>query len=127
VGEFREVCAMLETFVKQRPLPGTGGRRGKVTVDDAVAVIGRFRNGTLATLEVTRFAHGRKNGLTIDLWWPPGHLVGYEHSFVHTIADFVSAAVAGKSAPPTFVDGLANQRVLAAIQESARRKAWVRL
>ncbi len=60
-------------------------------------------------------------------WWPPGHLIGYEHSFVHTVADFVRAVVAGKSVAPTFADGLANQRVLDAIEKSARAKRWVRL
>ena len=173
VGEFREVCAMSETFVKQRPLPGKRGQRGKVTVDDAVSVLGRFRNGALATLEATRFAPGRRNGLTIEIngsggslvfdleqmnrlqfyrtedaegrrgfreilvtesvhpylehWWPPGHLIGYEHSFVHTIADFVGAVVARRSAAPTFADGLANQRVIEAIERSARQKKWMRL
>ena len=173
VGEFREVCAMSETLVKQRPLPGNRGGRGKVTVDDAVSLLGRFRNGALATLEATRFAPGRRNGLTIEIngsggslvfdleqmnrlqfyrtedaegrrgfreilvtesvhpyiehWWPPGHLIGYEHSFVHTIADFVRAVVARRSAPPTFADGLANQRVIEAIERSARQKKWVRL
>jgi len=173
VGEFREVCGTLETFVKERPLPGERESRGKVTVDDAVSVIGRFRNGALASLEATRFAPGRKNSLTIEIngsegslvfdleqmnrlgfysthdseeqrgfreiivtepshpyfehWWPPGHLIGYEHSFVHTMADFVKAVVKGKSAPPTFADGLANQRVLAAIEQSARDKTWVRI
>ena len=58
-------------------------------------------------------------------WWPPGHLIGYEHSFVHTVADFVRAIVAGKSVSPTFADGLANQRVLAAIEQSARKRAPV--
>jgi len=60
-------------------------------------------------------------------WWPPGHVIGYEHSFVHTTADFVKAVLKGKSAPPTFADGLANQQVLAAIEQSARDKAWVRI
>ena len=58
VGEFREVCATRETFVKQRPLMEKRSHCGQVTVDDAVAVIGRFRNGTLASLEATRFAQG---------------------------------------------------------------------
>ena len=173
VGEFREVCAASETFVKERPLPGSLRRRGRVTVDDAVAIVGRFRNGALASLEATRFAPGRKNGLTIEIngttgslvfdleqmnrlqfydghdpqrqrgfreiivtesahpyaghWWPPGHLIGYEHSFVHTMADFVRAVVARKNIWPNFADGLANQRVLAAIQQSARKRGWVRL
>src|SRR5438270_8142482 len=44
-------------------------------------------------------------------WWPPGHLIGYEHTFVHTIADFVNAVVTKKIARPTFADGLRNQRI----------------
>lgn len=173
VGEFREVFASLETFVKERPLPGKRRKCGHVTVDDAVSVIGRFRNGALATLEATRFAPGRKNALSIEIngsegslvfdleemnrlrfystrdpaeqrgfreiivtepshpylqgWWPPGHLIGYEHSFIHTMADFVRAVVEGKSRPPTFADGLATQRVIAAIAQSAGERAWVRL
>lgn len=64
VGEFREVCGTLETFVKTRPLENERKRKGKVTVDDAAIVLGRFRNGALATIEATRFAPGRKNALT---------------------------------------------------------------
>ena len=60
-------------------------------------------------------------------WWPPGHIVGYEHTFVHTIADFVNAVVNGKSVQPTFEDGLRNQRVLEAVEESAKAKSWVKI
>ncbi len=60
-------------------------------------------------------------------WWPPGHIIGYEHTFVHTIADFVDACVAGKSVQPTFEDGLKNQRVLEAVEESAKSRAWVKV
>jgi len=173
VGEFREVCALSETFVKRRRLAGHRKRRARVTVDDAVSVLGRFRNGALASLEATRFAPGRRNGLTIEIngsggslvfdleqmnrlqfynmrdpekgrgfrdiivtesehpyvghWWPPGHLIGYEHSFVHTIADFVRAVAGQKNVAPNFADGLANQQVLAAIAESAQSRRWVRL
>jgi predicted dehydrogenase len=42
------------------------------------------------------------------------------------VADFVRAIVARKSVAPTFADGLATQRVLAAIEQSARQKKWVR-
>ncbi len=173
LGEFREVCATAETFVKERPLEGNSGSTGRVTVDDAVTAIGRFKNGALANLEATRFAHGRKNSITLEIngsggslvfdfeemnrlrfydardpeerrgfrdilvtearhpfierWWPPGHLIGYEHTFVHTIADFVRAVVAGKSVQPTFDDGLRNQRVLEAMSASARTKQWVKV
>lgn len=60
-------------------------------------------------------------------WWPSGHIIGYEHTFVHTFAEFVRSVVQGKSVAPTFADGLANQRVLGAIEESARSREWVRL
>jgi predicted dehydrogenase len=60
-------------------------------------------------------------------WWPPGHIIGYEHTFVHTIADFVAAVVAEKSAQPTFADGLENQRVLEAASVSAQTKQWVKV
>jgi predicted dehydrogenase len=60
-------------------------------------------------------------------WWPPGHIIGYEHTFVHTIADFVNACVNGKSIQPTFEDGLQNQRVLEAVEKSAKSRAWVKV
>lgn len=60
-------------------------------------------------------------------WWPPGHIVGYEHTFVNTFADFLAAVVAGKSVQPTFEDGLANEKVLAAVEKSARTRRWVKV
>jgi len=60
-------------------------------------------------------------------WWPPGHILGYEHTFVHVVADFVNACVAGQAVQPTFEDGLKNQRVLAAVEESARKGTWVKV
>jgi len=46
---------------------------------------------------------------------------------VHLIADFVGAVVSGKSLQPTFEDGLKNQRVLDAAQESTRSGRWMNL
>jgi predicted dehydrogenase len=172
VGEFREICGAMETFVKQRPLKTGSRKKGRVTVDDAVTMIGHFKNGALASLEATRFAPGRKNSITleingsagslffdleemnrlkfynardpqdrqgfrdiivtepthlyIDKWWPPGHIIGYEHTFVHTIADFVNAVAAGKSVHPTFENGLQNQRVLDAVAQSAKSRSWAK-
>ena len=57
VGEFGEVSAATETFVKTRPLTTRAAKRARVTVDDAVTAIGRFRNGALLSLEAKRFWH----------------------------------------------------------------------
>jgi predicted dehydrogenase len=182
VGEFKEVCGLLNTFVTERPIAeapvaqsrNAGRKLGKVTVDDAALFIGRMENGALANLEATRFAAGRKNHFEIEIngskgslyfdfedmnrlkffsgddpkdrqgfrdilvtergvqpylanWWPPGHIIGYEHTFIHTIADFVNACADGKPVPPTFEDGLKNQLVLAAIEESNQKGRWVKL
>lgn len=55
----------------------------------------------------------------LDAWWPPGHGLGYEHSFVHQARDLVHAVHTGRPAAPTFADGLRVQRVLAAVEASA--------
>lgn len=58
-------------------------------------------------------------------WWPPGHILGYEHAFSHQVADFVSAITDGRLASPSFADGLQVQRVLAAVETSAGNdSAW---
>lgn len=209
VGEFKEVCGLMNTFIKERPLLEQAAARrdlppapirkkvkagkpsaptagpdpaakpvqnlGKVTVDDAALFIGRFDNGALANLEATRYAPGRKNHMAFEVngskgslyfdcedmnrlkfcdrtclpdrqgfrdilitqpggvhpyvgqWWHAGQLLGYEHTFVHTIADFVNACADGKPVHPTFEDGLKNQRVLAAVEESVKVRGWVKL
>ncbi len=60
-------------------------------------------------------------------WWPPGHIIGYEHTFVHTVADFVNACVEGKPVHPTFEDGLKNQQVMEAVEQSAKKGRWMKL
>jgi predicted dehydrogenase len=186
VGEFKEVCGLMNTFIKERPLTSVAGKsqshaakllekKGKVTVDDAALFIGRFANGALANLEATRFALGRRNHLELEIngskgslcfdledmnrlkffdntnlpdrqgfrdilvtqpngvhpyvgqWWRSGQLLGFEHPFVHTVADFVNACVEGKPVQPTFEDGLKNQQVLEAVELSAKKGQWVKL
>ncbi len=69
------VNAMLETFVKQRPLPAAssglsasgGSSMGDVTVDDAAVFFGRLDGGALASYEATRFATGRKNSIRVEV------------------------------------------------------------
>ena len=179
VGEFEQVCGLLNTFIPERPLADAlakGARKmGRVTVPDSAIFIGRMENGVLANVEATRYALGRKNHIAIEIngskgsiyfdfedmnrlkyyngddlkdrrgfrdilvterdgvqpyvghWWPPGHGIGYEHTFIHTVADFVNACVEGKPVHPTFEDGLKNQRVLAAVEESSQKGKWVKL
>ncbi|MEW2454688.1 Gfo/Idh/MocA family protein [Streptomyces albus] len=57
----------------------------------------------------------------LEAWWPPGHGLGYEHTFTHQARDLVHAVAAGTQPAPSFEDGLQVQRVLAAVEESARR------
>ena len=164
VGEIARFSAINETFVKRRL---TKNRQyARVDVDDAVSVIGKFKNGAMLNLEATRFAPGRKNQLSFEIngsrgslafdlekmnllrfydardpeqargfrdiivtepnhpyiknWWPAGHVIGYEHSFVHSIADFVDALVTRRRIQPDFADGMKTQRVLDLIQRVAR-------
>lgn len=182
VGEYAEVSGLMETFITERPLLAEAGaglkakagkRMGKVDVEDAANWIGRFKNGALASMEATRFAHGRKNHITLEIngsggslvfdfedmnrlkyyrasdpeeirgfrdilvtesshpymqaWWPPGHIIGYEHTFTNAFADFIRAVVAGQSVQPTFQDGYANEKMLAAIVQSAKTRKWVKV
>ncbi|WIB26763.1 Gfo/Idh/MocA family oxidoreductase [Curtobacterium sp. MCSS17_015] len=179
------VSGTLETFVHERPLLADGvglsgtasDERGQVTVDDAAWFLGRLTGGaarpggTVATFEATRYATGRKNGLTIEIsgstgavafdleamnelrvydatapageqgfrrvlvtepehpymanWWPTGHTIGYEHTFVHEVVDFVTAITTGQQPEPSFAVGLHVQDVLDAVQRSAADgSAW---
>jgi len=164
VGEIAGVSAVRETFVKRRLTKNRS--YAKVDVDDAVNVVGKFKNGAMLSLEATRFAPGRKNQLSFEIngsrgslafdlekmnrlrfydardpeyargfrdiivtepnhpyiknWWPAGHIIGYEHSFVHTIVDFVDAIVTRRPVQPNFADGLKTQRILDLIRRAAR-------
>ena len=57
-------------------------------------------------------------------WWVPGLQIGYEHSFVHQIADFLDGLAKGKPAGPTFRDALETQYVCDAVLKSAQTKRW---
>ncbi|MFC7388468.1 Gfo/Idh/MocA family protein [Sphaerisporangium rhizosphaerae] len=52
-------------------------------------------------------------------WWPPGHGLGYEHTFTHEVKDFLEAIGEGTDPAPSFADGLRVQRVLEAVADSA--------
>jgi predicted dehydrogenase len=168
-GGVDKVTAMTETFIKERKHNLTG-KVEKVGIDDACAFLARFKNGSLATFESTRYARGHKalylfeiNGehasIAWDLhdlhrlsyfdhrddgivrgwrsihvtdgdhpymgnWWVPGLQIGYEHSFVHQVADFLEGVSEGKPASPTFKDALETQYVCDAVLKSAQTGAW---
>src|SRR5262245_17228470 len=168
-GPIDGVTAMTETFVKSRKHNLTG-KVEPVGIDDACAFLSRFRNGSLATFESTRYARGHKALYTLEIngeqasaawdlhdlhrlqwfdhrdegktrgwrsihitdgdhpymkhWWVPGLQIGYEHTFVHQFADFCVAAAEGKSAAPTFRDGLATDYVTDAVLKSAQSGRW---
>ena len=57
-------------------------------------------------------------------WWVPGLQIGYEHTFIHQFADFVTAAGKGQSIAPSFRDGLATDYVTDAVLKSANSGKW---
>lgn len=60
----------------------------------------------------------------VAAWWPPGHLLGYEHGFTHQVVDLVTAIADGRDPEPSFADGLQIQRVLAAVEDSSNSRQW---
>jgi len=108
--------------------------------DHAIAVHGskgsvKFSLERLNELEVLR--EGNRGYETVlvteesdpylDRWWPPGHVIGWEHTFVHENYEFLSAVAEGRPFEPSFADGYEVQRVLATIQRADERGEWVSL
>lgn len=167
--EFREVCAVAQTFTKRRRT--ADGKPARVTVDDAFAFLARLSGDAIGTFEASRVVPGHKNAHVIEVngtagslrwnfermnelelfrgddppdergfrtilctdtphpyaahWWPDGHVLGYEHTFVHHLADFVGALASGERFAPDFADGVAVQAVLHAALRSAATRRWV--
>ena len=174
-----EVAGQLTTFIKERPLADEGAGawgakqskgKGKVTVDDDANFLARFRNGSIGVFESSRFATGRRNYNTFQIygskgslgwnlermneleffdrteptsdqgyrtilatesthpyigaWWPSGHVLGYEHTFVHVIHDFLTCLEKDRMPEPNFRDGVKVQAVLDAVERSAKSGRW---
>jgi predicted dehydrogenase len=168
-GSVDKVTAMTETFIKERKHTLTG-KVQKVGIDDACAFLARFKNGSLATFESTRYARGHKALYTFEIngehasifwdlhdlhrlqyfdhrdegqvrgwrsvhitdsdhpymknWWVPGLAIGYEHSFVHQVADFFEGISRKKPASPTFRDALETQYICDAVLKSGKTGQW---
>lgn len=86
------------------------------------------------SFEDTRDAQGFRRIMCMDAvhpyaahWWPDGHVIGYEHTFVHHLADFLEALAKRRKFAPDFEDGLRVQAVLDAALESSARGKWARV
>ncbi len=71
------------------------------------------------TIQVTGKTHPYMMG-----WWPPGHIIGYEHTFTHTVLDLLQAIDEQRLPTPNFEDGVRNQRVMDAVERSAESRRW---
>ncbi|QDT39566.1 Gfo/Idh/MocA family protein [Stratiformator vulcanicus] len=60
----------------------------------------------------------------MDHWWVPGLCIGYEHTFIHQVADFLKSLETGEAAGPTFRDALETQQVCDAVLHSAKERCW---
>ncbi|HTQ09473.1 MAG TPA: Gfo/Idh/MocA family oxidoreductase [Fimbriimonadaceae bacterium] len=60
-------------------------------------------------------------------YWPVGHIIGYEHTFIDLVADALTAIAEGRNPSPSLEDGYENQRVLDAVERSSDSKAWISL
>jgi predicted dehydrogenase len=60
-------------------------------------------------------------------WWPPGHIIGWEHTFTHVVADLLDAVARRKMPSPNFQDGVMNQRVLEAVERASQTRRWVKV
>lgn len=58
-------------------------------------------------------------------YWPAGHIIGYEHTFINLLSEFIRGITEGRSPAPNFEDGVRNQYVLEAVEQSSNTRQWV--
>ncbi len=63
----------------------------------------------------------------MSAWWPPGHIIGYEHTFTNALSDFFRSLETDQPVSPDFREGVQVQEVLDAVEKSAQRGKWVRV
>lgn len=106
--------------------------------DHSIAIYGsdgalRFSLERLNELEVNHSgSRGFENVLVTDPndpyydhWWPPGHVIGWEHTFIHENYEFLQAIDSGSNYHPNFQDGVIVQQILNAVEQSADQGEWV--
>lgn len=100
------------------------GDRGSLSFDLENLNELQFFDGTLPVSRqgFTRILATEPEHPYLSSWWPQGHVLGWEHSFVHEVADFLGCIRDARTPSPSFDDGLAVQRILAAVEESAAAK-----
>src|SRR5690606_5078757 len=60
-------------------------------------------------------------------YWPPGHIIGYEHTFINLFSELMKGIAKGYSPSPNFADGLRNQMVLEGVERSAQSGGWIEI
>ncbi|WP_150275946.1 Gfo/Idh/MocA family protein [Paenibacillus tepidiphilus] len=60
-------------------------------------------------------------------WWPPGHTIGFEHTFIHEMLELSNAVQEGRQPVPNFRDGVKCQAVLEAVERSAAERRWIEI
>jgi len=63
----------------------------------------------------------------MSAWWPPAHIIGYEHTFIHQVYNLMQALARNKMPSPNFEDGVKCQAVLHAVEQSAKEHAWMKV
>ncbi len=63
----------------------------------------------------------------VGAYWPAGHIIGYEHTFIHLIDEFFRGIAEDYQPAPNFEDGVQNQKLLDAIEQSAEERRWIKL
>lgn len=105
------------------------GSRGSVAFDlehlnqlrvhDAAGAAGGSGPGAGLTVGTTDVMVTEPGHPHLEAWWPTGHVLGWDHTFTNQAADLLRCLAAGTDPRPSFEDGLAVQRVLAAMEQSA--------
>ena len=61
----------------------------------------------------------------LNAWWPPGHVIGYEHAFTHNVYELLNAIALDKPLHPDFIDGAKVNAVLDAMSQSADTRQYI--